>query len=142
MTDWVAVSGRIVSERTIEARTGMKEMLTGLILIVVDPKNAVAFFGKRNLWPNTASKLAVQILTYTKGYASVLSSHLFLVFGSNLAFAPKNKNQMHFSVDLKRCCKLRVANLTRNTQQVTYDSQPVFWQATAIQVHEQKMDLL
>ena len=99
MTDWVAVSGRIVSERTIEARTGMKEMLTGLILIVVDPKNAVAFFCKRNLWPNTASKLAVQILTYTKGYASVLSSHLFLVFGlpvrictqtgSNLAFVPK-----------------------------------------------------
>ena len=27
----------------------------------------------------------------------VLSSHLFLVFGSNLAFDPKNKNQMHFS---------------------------------------------
>jgi len=26
-----------------------------------------------------------------------LSSQLFLVFGSNLAFAPKNKNQMHFS---------------------------------------------
>ena len=30
-------------------------------------------------------------------YASVLSSHLFLVFGSNLALVPKNKNQMHFS---------------------------------------------
>ena len=26
-----------------------------------------------------------------------MSSHLFLVFGSNLAFDPKNKNQMHFS---------------------------------------------
>ena len=51
--------------------------------------------------PNTASNLAVQILTYTKGYASVLSSHLFLVFGLNLAFAPKNKNQMHFRVDSK-----------------------------------------
>ena len=63
----------------------------------VSPKNAVAFFDKRNLWPNTASNLAVQILTYAKGYASVLSSQLFLAFGSNLAFAPKNKNQMHFS---------------------------------------------
>ena len=28
---------------------------------------------------------------------SVLSNHLFLVFGSNLAFVPKNKNQIHFS---------------------------------------------
>ena len=61
-------------------------------IIFQDPENAIAFSGKRNLWPNTASKLAVQILTYTKGYASVLSSQLFLVFGSNLAFAPKNKN--------------------------------------------------
>jgi len=26
-----------------------------------------------------------------------LSSHLFLVFGSNLEFVPKNKYQMHFS---------------------------------------------
>jgi len=26
-----------------------------------------------------------------------LSNQLFLVFGSNLAFDPKNKNQMHFS---------------------------------------------
>src|SRR3972149_11178888 len=103
-------------------------------------KMQLHFLTNARFEPNTASNLAVQILTYTKGYASVLSSHLFLVFGSNLAFAPKNKNQMHFSVDLKRCCKLRVANLTRNTQQVTYDSQPVFWQATAIQVHEQKMD--
>src|SRR3989338_8051333 len=32
-----------------------------------------------------------------KTVCSVLSSHLFLVFGSNLAFVPKNKNQMHFS---------------------------------------------
>ncbi|MBI5893880.1 MAG: hypothetical protein HZB79_09595 [Deltaproteobacteria bacterium] len=59
---------------------------------MIDPKNATAFFGKRNLWSNTASNQAVQILTYIKGYASVLSIHLFLVFGSNLAFAPKNKN--------------------------------------------------
>ena len=35
----------------------------------VSPKNAVAFFDKRNLWPNTASNLAVQILTYLKQYA-------------------------------------------------------------------------
>src|SRR3989344_7548387 len=34
-----------------------------------------------------------------KTVCSVLSSHLFLVFGSNLAFDPKNKNQMHFSVN-------------------------------------------
>ncbi|HAG50782.1 MAG: hypothetical protein A2X87_03055 [Deltaproteobacteria bacterium GWC2_42_51] len=26
-----------------------------------------------------------------------MSNQLFLVFGSNLAFDPKNKNQMHFS---------------------------------------------
>ena len=32
-----------------------------------------------------------------KTVCSVLSSQLFLVFGSNLAFVPKNKNQMHFS---------------------------------------------
>jgi len=62
-----------------------------------NPKNAFAFFDKRNLWPNTVSKLTVQILTYIKEYASVLSSQFFLAFGSNLAFAPKNKNQMHFS---------------------------------------------
>src|SRR3989338_8257252 len=67
------------------------------IALPIHPKNAVTFFGKRNLWPNTASKLAVQILTYTKGYASVLSSQLFLAFSSNLAFVPKNKNQMPFS---------------------------------------------
>ena len=32
-----------------------------------------------------------------KTVCSVLSNQLFLVFGSNLAFDPKNKNQMHFS---------------------------------------------
>src|SRR3989304_4276180 len=32
-----------------------------------------------------------------KTVCSVLSNQLFLVFGSNLAFAPNNKNQMHFS---------------------------------------------
>jgi len=35
-----------------------------------------------------------------KTVCSVLSSHLFLVFGSNLAFDPKNKKQMHFSGSL------------------------------------------
>src|SRR3989338_7800161 len=65
-------------------------------IIFQDPENAIAFSDKRNLWPNTASKLAVQILTYTKGYASVLSSQLFLVFGSNLAFAPKIKTKCIF----------------------------------------------
>src|SRR3990170_7530967 len=42
-------------------------------------------FGKCNLWPNTVSKLSVQILTYLNKVCSVLSSHPFLVFGSNLA---------------------------------------------------------
>ena len=46
MTDWVAVSGRIVSERTIEARTGMKEMLTGLILTVVNAQRLGLWFAK------------------------------------------------------------------------------------------------
>jgi hypothetical protein len=47
-----------------------------------------------------------------------LSSQLFLVFGSNLAFAPKNKNQMHFSGSSylsdnlnQTVCKIAIKNL-------------------------------
>ena len=38
-------------------------------IIFQDPENAITFSDKRNLWPNTASKLSVQILTYLKQYA-------------------------------------------------------------------------
>ena len=72
------------------------------------PKNAVAFFGKRNLWPNTASKPAVQILTYLKQYAPFCPAIFSLSPDRNfqgqalaqiLRLHPKNKNQMHFSVN-------------------------------------------
>jgi len=66
--------------------------LTGL-----NPKNAVAFIGKRNLWPNTASKLAVQILTYLKQYAPFCPASFSLSLAQILRLHPKNKKQMHFS---------------------------------------------
>ncbi|HAG50577.1 MAG TPA: hypothetical protein DCL42_04495 [Deltaproteobacteria bacterium] len=62
------------------------------------PKNAVAFFGKRNLWPNTASKLAVQILTYLKQYAPFCPAIFFLSLAQILRLSRKIKTKCIFRV--------------------------------------------
>jgi len=84
-------------------REGDKDPYT---VTTVYPKNAIAFFDKRNplmktfrgrLWPNTASKLTVQILTYLKQYAPFCPAIFSLSLAQILRLHPKNKNQMHFS---------------------------------------------
>ncbi|MBI5682965.1 MAG: PQQ-binding-like beta-propeller repeat protein [Deltaproteobacteria bacterium] len=55
----------------------------------VYPKNAVTFFGKRNLWSNTASNLSVQILTYLKQYAPFCSA-IFSLSLAQILRLPRN----------------------------------------------------
>jgi len=66
---------------------------------MIDPKNAVAFFGKRNLWPNTASKLGVQILTYLKEYAPFCPPSFSLSLAQILRLPRKIKTKCIFRVD-------------------------------------------
>src|SRR3989344_2519451 len=62
------------------------------------PKNAIAFLGKRNLWPNTASKLAVQILRYLKKYARFCPASFSLSLAQILRLPRKIKTKCIFSV--------------------------------------------
>src|SRR3989304_554890 len=50
-----------------ERKKEVEEMRWAVLSFI--PENTITFSYKRNLWPNTASKLAVQILTYLKQYA-------------------------------------------------------------------------
>jgi isopenicillin N synthase-like dioxygenase len=74
----------------------MVQILAKLWLNVHNPKNAVAFFGKRNLWPNTASNLAVQILTYLKQYAPFCSAIFSLSLAQILRLPRKIKTKCIF----------------------------------------------
>src|SRR3990172_7269178 len=65
---------------------------------MIDPKNAVAFFGKRNLWPNTASKLGVQILTYVKEYVPFCPPNFSLSSAQILRLSRKIKTKCIFRV--------------------------------------------
>jgi len=71
----------------------------------MNTENAIAFSGKRNLWPNTALSasggLAVPILTYLKQYAPSCPAGFSLSLAQTLRLHPKNKNQMHFSGEYK-----------------------------------------
>src|SRR3990167_7547260 len=65
-------------------------------IIFQDPENAIAFSDKRNLWPNTASKLAVQILTYLKQYAPFCPASFSLSLAQILRLPRKIKTKCIF----------------------------------------------
>ncbi|OGP29952.1 MAG: hypothetical protein A2073_01975 [Deltaproteobacteria bacterium GWC2_42_11] len=69
-------------------------------MVILNPKNAVAFFDKRNLWPNTASNLAVQILTYLKQYAPFCPSIFSLFLAQILRLPRKIKTKYIFRVNI------------------------------------------
>src|SRR3972149_8148956 len=86
-------------------REGDKDPYT---VTTVYPKNAIAFFDKRNplmktfrgrLWPNTASKLAVQILTYLKQYAPFCPTSFSLSLAQILRLPRKIKTKCIFRVE-------------------------------------------
>ncbi|MBI5234592.1 MAG: peptide chain release factor N(5)-glutamine methyltransferase [Deltaproteobacteria bacterium] len=74
------------------------ELLVDEAMNILNPKNAVAFFGKRNLWPNTASNLAVQILTYLKQYAPFCPTSFSLSLAQILRLLRKIKTKCIFRV--------------------------------------------
>ena len=67
--------------------------------VIFNPENAIAFSGKCNLWPNTASKLAVQILTYIKEYAPFCPTSFSLSLAQILRLPRKIKTKCIFRVD-------------------------------------------
>jgi len=62
------------------------------------PENTITFSYKRNLWPNTASKLAVQILTYLKQYAPFCPTIFSLSLAQILRLPRKIKTKCIFRV--------------------------------------------
>ena len=67
--------------------------------ICLNPENAIAFSYKRNLWPNTASKLAVQILIYLKQYALFCPASFSLSLAQILRLTRKIKTKCIFRVE-------------------------------------------
>src|SRR3970282_1373681 len=70
----------------------------------INPENAIAFSYKRNLWPNTASKLAVQILTYLKQYAPFCPTSFSLSLAQILRLPRKIKTKCIFRVNITTGC--------------------------------------
>src|SRR3989304_439932 len=66
----------------------------------IDPENAIAFSYKRNLWPNTASKLTVLILTYLKQYAPFCPASFSLSLAQILRLTRKIKFKCIFLIYL------------------------------------------
>src|SRR3990172_9009272 len=79
-----------------ERKKEVEEMRWAVLSFI--PENTITFSYKRNLWPNTASKLAVQILTYLKQYAPFCPTIFSLSLAQILRLPRKIKTKCIFRV--------------------------------------------